>query len=266
MTFGPQGFFGYGACTSNLLNPTAANETPVSDSLAIASGDGISHAPARAVWWSTYSTAHLPDTKKFDRDDIHAQLQSRHGAWADPTIRSIVASATVDSIYPTWTTPELPTWERNHVVLIGDAAHTLPSSSGQGASQVLEDAQVLALLLERFLKEKLRHSNDGDESVTGKMPEARSVAESQAIAQAAKAYFQLRNPRVKRIAERAKYAGDMKREKGFVGEWLTYFFIWLIGTPLSLFSPIIKPAMRINKTSETTNTSRHLPSSRISIS
>lgn len=233
MTFGPQGFFGYGACSST---STAANEM-ASDSPAFSTVDKISPTPGpRAVWWSTYSIAHLPHTKNFDREDIRAQLQSRHGAWTDPTIRSIVASAAVDSIYPTWTVPELPTWERQRVVLIGDAAHALPSSSGQGVSQALEDAQVLALLLERYLGE-IPPPNDSDGGMAGIMSQdARSAAESQAITQAAQAYFQLRKPRVKRIADRAKYTGDMKREKGFVGEWLIYFFIWLVGAfPSFLF-------------------------------
>ena len=39
----------------------------------------------------------------------------------------------------------------------------------------------------------------------------------------------LRKERVERIAEHAKRAGDQKREKGMVEEWVMYFFIWMIG-------------------------------------
>ncbi|TPR01049.1 Integral peroxisomal membrane peroxin family protein [Aspergillus niger] len=49
----------------------------------------------------------------------------------------------VQTMWPTWTSPPLPTWEREGVVLVGDAAHALPSTSGQGASQALEDVEAL---------------------------------------------------------------------------------------------------------------------------
>ena len=41
----------------------------------------------------------------------------------------------------------LPRWTRGRVALLGDAAHAMSSSSGQGASQALEDALVLAMCL-----------------------------------------------------------------------------------------------------------------------
>jgi len=43
--------------------------------------------------------------------------------------------------------PSLPAWQRGRVVLLGDAAHAVSPSSGQGASQALEDAIVLAKCL-----------------------------------------------------------------------------------------------------------------------
>ena len=49
------------------------------------------------------------------------------------------------------------------------------------------------------------------------------------ISLALKQYAELRKPRVERIAERAKMMGDMKRKKGMVEEWVTYFFIWVMG-------------------------------------
>ena len=239
MTFGPQGFFGYGVCTSTLFTPASACESPTNETETLrddtqATETLLTQAPnpagPQAVWWSTYSIADLPDTKTFDRDDIRRQLRSRHSTWADPTIRRIVSTAAIDSIYPTWTTPDLPTWGRNGVVLVGDAAHALQPSSGQGASQALEDAQMLALLLKHYIG-LLRPSSNGenDDTAIKNPPDDNSNAERNAINQAVKAYFQLRSPRVKRIADRAKYTGDMKRKKGLVGEWLTYFFIWLIG-------------------------------------
>jgi 2-polyprenyl-6-methoxyphenol hydroxylase-like FAD-dependent oxidoreductase len=43
--------------------------------------------------------------------------------------------------------PHVPTWHRDRLVIIGDAAHAPSPSSGQGASMALEDAVVLATSL-----------------------------------------------------------------------------------------------------------------------
>lgn len=233
MTFGSQGFFGYVSC---------------SQSSQPAGGDCA--AGPEAVWWSTYSVEPLPTTKGFDRDDIHRQLRARHSSWNDAVIQKLVADASVDSMYPTWTTPELPTWEREGVVLVGDAAHALQPSSGQGASQALEDVETLSILLSHYLA-KLQQgasvepaptlqqaSEEGVDSSNSETNPSKPVSvrntgaspttQSQAIALASKAYFSLRAPRVKRIRDRAKHSGDLKREKGFIGEWITYLFIWIL--------------------------------------
>ena len=218
MTFGPQGFFGYGVCTSAVPDDAATTTVPP--------GPG-----PHAVWWSTYSHPQPPPTENIDRNDVRMQLRSRHGRWADPVIRSIVDRAEIGAVLPTWTTPDLPTWERHGVVLMGDAAHALQTSSGQGASQALEDAQALALLLRHYVGQSRRPGGDdgGDQASSQAEPIRTADAKRLAITQAAEAYCRLRKPRVKRIADRAKAMGDMKRQKSLVGEWLTYFFIWLLG-------------------------------------
>ena len=64
-------------------------------------------------------------------------------------IREIIEKA--DETFPyflSYTLPKQPsTWHRGPVVLIGDAAHAISPSSGQGASMALEDAMVLAKCL-----------------------------------------------------------------------------------------------------------------------
>lgn len=40
--------------------------------------------------------------------------------------------------------PQLRTWHRDHMLLIGDAAHAASPATGQGASMALEDAVILA--------------------------------------------------------------------------------------------------------------------------
>ncbi|KAF5674105.1 kynurenine 3-monooxygenase [Fusarium circinatum] len=51
--------------------------------------------------------------------------------------------------WPFYVMPELPSWSSSsgNVVMIGDAAHAMPPSSGQGVNQALEDAFSLAEIL-----------------------------------------------------------------------------------------------------------------------
>ena len=214
MIFGPHGFFGYGACTTHSASTGTAKRT----------------APRGpfVVWWSTYEADHPLDTRNFDKEEIRQQLIKRHSWWKDPVVQQIVANVELDSVYPTLTTPELPAWHKPGVVLIGDAAHTLPPTSGQGTSQALEDSQILAMLLAYYL-----------ERCHTAAPQAGSLASSEyskAIDLASEKYFEFRKPRVKRIADRAKQMGDTKRKKGILLEWLTYFIIWLMGGNMTILS------------------------------
>lgn len=196
MTFGADGFFGYGACS-----PTPE-----------ASHDAVStcNPGNQAVWWSTYALEHLPSKGEIDKDDIIRQLQSRHSSWKDPVIQTVIQKVSIDSIYPTWTTPNLPTWEKDGVVLVGDAAHALQTSSGQGVSQALEDAEMLGMIIARNLKSGF-------------------ASEKKALQAAAGSYCELRVPRVRKISDHAKKLGDMKRKKNLVVEWMMYLFMWLGG-------------------------------------
>ncbi|KAL8762574.1 MAG: hypothetical protein Q9184_001428 [Pyrenodesmia sp. 2 TL-2023] len=197
VTFGAHGFFGYGACTvAPQSNHFAECTAPTGD---------------EAAWWSTYETIDLPDTRDFDKEDILRQLKTRHAGWADPVVQKIVDGAVINSIYPTWITPELPTWHARGLVLVGDAAHAMQPSSGQGTSQGLEDAQVFSMLLAHYLERHFSHSA----SRVGRQVPA-SVGE--AVDQASKKYFELRRPRVNRIFNRAKQMGDTKRKKGLFEE------------------------------------------------
>ncbi|TRX91790.1 hypothetical protein FHL15_007343 [Xylaria flabelliformis] len=93
-----------------------------------------------------------------------------------------------DSLYLTVVTPPLPTWERGGCVLVGDAAHALQPSSGQGASMALEDCEALALLLRHYL------------------PEPPKIG----LAKAAKKYFDMRRPRLDMVLRRAQQFSRMK--------------------------------------------------------
>ncbi|KAL8991921.1 MAG: hypothetical protein Q9169_007534, partial [Polycauliona sp. 2 TL-2023] len=208
VTFGSHGFFGYGPST---ISPNPSH-----------SADCVVPMGDEATWWSTYECKDLPDTRGFDQVDIRRQLRERHAGWTDPVIKNIVDEAVVDSIYPTWITPDLPTWHGRGIVLIGDAAHAMQPSSGQGASQGLEDAQVFSMFLAHCLE---LHYSDSAPHDGAEFP----GTIRDAVDQASEKYFAMRQPRVKKITDRAKQMGDMKRKKGLFEEWFTYLTLWIIG-------------------------------------
>ena len=53
------------------------------------------------------------------------------------------------NVWPFYIVPKLDKWasEKRRVIILGDGAHAIPPSSGQGINQALEDAYILALLL-----------------------------------------------------------------------------------------------------------------------
>jgi len=90
--------------------------------------------------------------------------------WAAP-VRSLIERIDPTGVarIPIHATPPLETWRRGKVVLLGDAAHTMPPDLGQGGCQALEDAWVLSHYLtstsrgvedalERYQAERLPHT------------------------------------------------------------------------------------------------------------
>ncbi|KAH7042187.1 hypothetical protein B0J12DRAFT_673929 [Macrophomina phaseolina] len=190
-TFGGNGFFGYYS-----TSPPSANSLG---------------------WWWTFQTDSLPSSTALDVAEIKAQLQDRVGKWVDPIIRDIVSKAEISSIYPTWILPDFPTWGEKGIVLIGDAAHAMSPTTGQGASQGLEDAQTLSLLLAETLKKSY-----GNKDSFG------AQKEKEAVALALKLFYEIPQPRVAGIIARGKRMDSSKVRMGVVMEYIMYLSIWLI--------------------------------------
>lgn len=204
--FGGNGFFGYFYSESSASDPNRDSPYDASEP-----GDTIS-------WWSTYAVDECPDHRSIDRDDVAKQLRERHGQWKDPVVQRVIHSVRVDNMYPTWTSPQLPTWERDGVVLVGDAAHALPSTSGQGSSQALEDVEAFTLFLSYYLRQAY---NDQQSTMM--------AAEKEAIRTAAKRYVDLRQPRVQGILDRAQKVQNSKRDMGVIAEYFMYCMMWIFG-------------------------------------
>jgi 2-polyprenyl-6-methoxyphenol hydroxylase-like FAD-dependent oxidoreductase len=122
MTFGQNGFFGYGFCSAD--------------------------PDKGAMCWST-QPIHGIDAATFramDQAALRDQLSRYHGSWHAPipqlidALSEIVVTASTDLA-------TLPNWSRGRTTLIGDAAHATSPHAGQGASIALEDAMALVQLL-----------------------------------------------------------------------------------------------------------------------
>ncbi|GHF58328.1 FAD-dependent monooxygenase [Streptomyces griseosporeus] len=79
-------------------------------------------------------------------DDERAELLRLYGDWHDP-IPAVLAAARAEDVLRHdvhHIARPLPAYHRGRVVLLGDAAHAMPPSLGQGGNQAIEDAIVLA--------------------------------------------------------------------------------------------------------------------------
>ncbi|MFE1884627.1 FAD-dependent monooxygenase [Streptomyces diastatochromogenes] len=79
-------------------------------------------------------------------DDEKAELVRRFGDWHDP-IPSVIAAARPEDVLRHdvhHIARPLPAYHRGRTVLLGDAAHAMPPTLGQGGNQAIEDAIVLA--------------------------------------------------------------------------------------------------------------------------
>lgn len=224
--FGGNGFFGYFYADSA---PSAAHRD---------SAYHVSEPGDRMAWWSTYAMDDCPtDPRHIDRDAVAAQLRERHRGWADPVVQDIITGerTTIESVYPTWTAPELPTWERDGVVLVGDAAHALPPTSGQGSSQALEDVEAFTLFLAHELRDAYRAPS-----------ETQMLTEKSAVTTAAKRYMALRQPHVKRILDHARRMQNNKRDMTVVEEWIMYAVMWIMGFFPSVMGRDLKTVTEYN--------------------
>ncbi|MGW2093861.1 FAD-dependent oxidoreductase [Promicromonospora sukumoe] len=123
MTFGKRAFFAY------------ANRGP---------GD---------VWWF----ANVPAAREASADELaawtperwRAELERLFADDAGPALELIAATPQIIGPWNTLDLPRVPVWHRGPIGLVGDAAHGISPTSGQGASLAIEDGVLLA----RFLRD-----------------------------------------------------------------------------------------------------------------
>jgi 2-polyprenyl-6-methoxyphenol hydroxylase-like FAD-dependent oxidoreductase len=108
-------------------------------------------APDRRVWWF----ANPPRRREpapgelagIPSEQWRRTLQQLFARDSSPASRIVAATPGPFEAWTTYDLPHVPVWQDGRAVLIGDAAHAVAPSSGQGASLAVEDAVVLAKCL-----------------------------------------------------------------------------------------------------------------------
>ncbi len=96
-----------------------------------------------------YATANLLANSSLP--DELGELSSRFGTWHQPIPTLLAAAAPSDVLrHDIYDLPDLPSFVKARVALLGDAAHAMTPNLGQGACQALEDAATLASFVDRY--------------------------------------------------------------------------------------------------------------------
>ena len=110
---------------------------------------GWTSAPDGSVWWFANPPSKQPVRPgDFTADAWRAHLIELFEGDALPAAAIIRATGDVLGPWNTDDLPRVPVWRSRRTVLIGDAAHAVAPSSGQGASMAFEDAVTLGLCLD----------------------------------------------------------------------------------------------------------------------
>jgi 2-polyprenyl-6-methoxyphenol hydroxylase-like FAD-dependent oxidoreductase len=107
------------------------------------SGDG------QAMWWTNLprsSPLSREELQQTSTDALRRELLARFGDYFAPVPRFIEESESILQLN-IFDIQSLPSWHAGRVLVLGDAAHAVSPSAGQGASLALEDAMLLARLL-----------------------------------------------------------------------------------------------------------------------
>lgn len=89
----------------------------------------------------------------------------------------------------------------------------MPTSSGQGVSQSLEDAEALAMLLAHHLT-----------PASGSAP----VPEAKLLQKVFEQYMAVRKAHVEKILDAGNRGGDTSRDMNVVAEYMMYTFFWIM--------------------------------------
>jgi 2-polyprenyl-6-methoxyphenol hydroxylase-like FAD-dependent oxidoreductase len=155
LIFGQNGFFGYGYY--DRANPSAL------------------------MWWSHLQRADEPSAEELRctrTEALRKRIVDHHRGWAEPV--ELILQNTSRLLWgPVHDLPDLASWSKGRVALIGDAAHAVSPHAGQGASLALEDAICLAshLRSSAYHNAFMKYQRDRQQRVETIVAEARKRGE-----------------------------------------------------------------------------------------
>ncbi|MGC0272089.1 FAD-dependent monooxygenase [Pseudactinotalea sp. Z1739] len=100
-----------------------------------------------AFWFTNVPRHYEPgryELTDLDQDDWMASIRRLHELDPAPVQAILNAARHTLGAWPLYDMPSLDNWHNERVCLIGDAAHAVSPSTGQGAGLAIEDAAVLA--------------------------------------------------------------------------------------------------------------------------
>ncbi|MGC3003632.1 FAD-dependent monooxygenase, partial [Streptomyces sp. G35A] len=114
-----------------------------------------------------YAAALAPAGRRAPGDDERAELLRLYGDWHDPVPAVLAAARPGDVLRHDvhHITEPLPAYHRGRVALVGDAAHAMPPTLGQGGNQAVEDAITLA-----------HHADDLPAYTAARLPRTTAIA------------------------------------------------------------------------------------------
>ncbi|MCJ1403882.1 hypothetical protein MMC11_007105 [Xylographa trunciseda] len=87
------------------------------------------------------------DVGEGETEDMKASMLKEFGHFYPQIVRTIDKSSHI-KCWPLYIHAPLPTWHKDRIVLIGDAAHPMLPFGGQGSNQAMEDAGALGYLFQ----------------------------------------------------------------------------------------------------------------------
>ena len=110
----------------------------------------VAHPDGDVWWFANPARREEPDPAALAAVPPDEWRRELRELFRDDTVPALDLIDRTEQISAGWVTYDLPsvrTWHTGRVVLVGDAAHAVSPSSGQGASLAIEDAVVLAKCL-----------------------------------------------------------------------------------------------------------------------
>ncbi|MFC4612670.1 FAD-dependent oxidoreductase [Streptomyces maoxianensis] len=156
--------------------------------------------PNGDLWWfANPPRTTEPDAAELRRAKLswRADLLGLFASDGTPAARIIAATPDLAPPSPTYDLPKVPRWHRDHMIVIGDAAHAVSPTAGQGCSVAMEDAVVLA----------------------------KCVRDASSVKQAFITYESVRRKRVEDIVAQGKYNNEGNMRRGPVGRFVRNYFI-----------------------------------------